>query len=69
MWNQFSRIRKVQTTVPCKKCTAPLSIERSCHEVHMSCPQCGEKAPLREYIAQADEAMESFLEQVYCDRM
>ena len=61
MWGSFSRARKVQTTVCCKHCGTPLFIERTCHEVHMF--------PLSEYIALADEAMEEFLNSVYCDRM
>jgi len=35
----------------------------------MFCPTCGKRFPVSEYIAQADEAMEGFLDQVYCDRM
>ena len=42
MWGSFSRARKVQTTVCCKHCGMPLFIERSCHEVHMFCPQVWE---------------------------
>ena len=69
MWDSFSRVRKVRTTVCCKQCGTPLFIERSCHEVHMSCPACEKRFPLAEYIALADEAMEAFLGSVYCDRM
>ena len=69
MRGSFSRARKVQTTVRCKHCGTPLFIERSCHEVHMFCPKCGKAFPLSEYIALADEAMEEFLNSVYCDRM
>ncbi len=69
MWGNVSRVRKVQTTVVCKHCGTPLFIERSCREVHMFCPTCGKRFPVAEYIAQADEAMENFLDQVYCDRM
>lgn len=69
MWNTFSRARKVQTTVRCKHCNTPVFIERSCHEVHIFCPTCKKNFSLSEYIAHADEAMEHFLEGVYCDRM
>lgn len=69
MWSSFSSARKVRTTVCCRHCQTPLFIERTCHEVHMFCPECGKRFPLSEYISLADEAMERFLEQVYCDRM
>ena len=69
MWNTVSRARKVETTVPCRQCGTPLFIERTCHEVHMFCPHCGKILPLSDYIAVADEAMETFLSGVYCDRM
>ena len=73
MWGSFSRARKVQTTVRCKHCGTPLFIERSCHEVHMFCPKCGKAFPLSDQspvpCITADEAMEEFLNSVYCDRM
>lgn len=69
MWNSFSRARKAQTTLPCRECKAQVVIERSCHEVHLVCPSCGRTYPVQQYIQEADEAMETFLEQVYCDRM
>uniref|UniRef100_UPI003A93EE9C dual CXXC motif small (seleno)protein n=1 Tax=Desulfovibrio porci TaxID=2605782 RepID=UPI003A93EE9C len=53
----------------CPRCGARLHIGRSCHEVHMYCPACKAQFPLNEYISQADEAMERFLENVYCDRV
>ncbi len=69
MWNSFSRVRKIQTTLPCRECRTPVLVERSCHEVHVVCPACGKMYSVQEYIREADEAMETFLEQVYCDRM
>ena len=69
MWNSFSRSRKAQTTLPCRECGKPVIIERSCHEAHLTCPACGKSYPIQEYIREADEAMEDFLNHVYCDRM
>lgn len=61
--------RQAQTTLACPKCGAPLFIERSCREVAMRCHACGLCAPLKDFIGVADEAMERFLENVYCDRI
>ncbi|MBD5646582.1 MAG: hypothetical protein HDQ89_02815 [Desulfovibrio sp.] len=61
--------RQAQTTLPCPSCGAPLTIERSCREVRMRCPGCGKSFPLKDFIGNADEAMEQFLENVYCDRI
>lgn len=61
--------RKAETTVPCPSCGAPLCIERSCHEVRMRCADCRKCFPLRDFIGRADDAMERFLENVYCDRI
>jgi hypothetical protein len=35
----------------------------------MHCPACKAQFPLQDYIRQADEAMEHFLENVYCNRI
>ena len=56
-------------TVECPTCGAPLHIARTCHEVYMHCPACKAQFPLQDYIRQADEAMEHFLENVYCNRI
>ncbi len=61
--------RSAQTTLPCPNCQEKLEIARTCHEVYMRCKQCGRKYPLQEFIAKADEAMEAFLENVYCNRI
>ncbi len=61
--------RDAETSLPCPACGAPLHIERSCHEVRMRCPACGTQFPLNDFIGTADDAMERFLENVYCDRI
>lgn len=61
--------RDAETSLPCPACGAPLHIERSCHEVRMRCPACGAQFPLKDFIGNADDAMERFLENVYCDRI
>lgn len=61
--------REAETTLPCPRCGTPLHIGRSCREVRMRCPACGYNAPLKDFIGNADEAMERFLENVYCDRI
>ena len=65
----FFASRDVKTTLACPACGAPLHIARTCHEVHMHCPACKAQFPLQDYIRQADEAMEHFLENVYCNRI
>lgn len=65
----FFAARDAETTLVCPHCGAQLHIGRSCHEVYMHCPTCKARFPLKEYISQADEAMEHFLENVYCDRV
>ncbi|MBQ7617460.1 MAG: hypothetical protein IJS50_01165 [Desulfovibrio sp.] len=61
--------RDAETTLPCPTCQSKLHIARSCHEVFMLCPKCKKHLPLAHFIAQADEAMENFLENVYCNRI
>ncbi|MBQ7738361.1 MAG: hypothetical protein IJT59_01720 [Desulfovibrionaceae bacterium] len=65
----FFAARSAQTTLLCPKCQEKLEIARTCHEVFMRCKKCGQTYPLQDYIGQADEAMERFLENVYCDRI
>ncbi|MBQ7738650.1 MAG: hypothetical protein IJT59_03220 [Desulfovibrionaceae bacterium] len=65
----FFAARSAKTTLKCPQCQEKLDIARTCHEVFMRCNQCKRKYPLEQYIGQADEAMESFLENVYCDRI
>lgn len=61
--------REAKTTVKCPKCGHSLDITRSCREVRLNCPECGASYPLKDFIKQADKAMEDFLENVYCDRI
>ena len=65
----FGAPRQAKTTLPCPQCGQVLEIARTCHEVFMRCPACGKVYPLKDFIAQADEAMEAFLEQTYMDRI
>ena len=65
----FFAPRDVKTTLVCPTFGAPLHIARTCHEVYMHCPACKAQFPLQDYIRQADEAMEHFLENVYCNRI
>lgn len=61
--------RAANTTLKCPNCNHNLDITRSCKEVHMHCPACKKDYPLDKFIAQADDAMEKFLENVYFDRI
>lgn len=61
--------RDAETTLVCPDCGQKLHIGRTCHEVFMHCPACKKKFTLREFIGKADQAMENFLENVYCDRI
>lgn len=61
--------RDKETTLSCPHCGGKLHICRSCHEVFMQCPACKRRYPIKDYIANADGAMEDFLENVYCDRI
>lgn len=60
-------MRKPALSAPARGpiCTLPCT----CHEVYMHCPACQARFALQEYISQADDAMEHFLENVYCDRV
>lgn len=61
--------RDAETSLKCRQCGALLHIARTCHEVYMHCPACHARHDLKEFISQADAAMEKFLENVYCNRM
>ena len=61
--------RDAETSLVCPRCGAHLHIAHTCHEVYMHCPACQARFALQEYISQADDAMEHFLENVYCDRV
>ncbi|MBR3663678.1 MAG: hypothetical protein IKN64_03380 [Desulfovibrio sp.] len=65
----YSAPRDCPTTLLCPHCQTPLHIARSCHEVFMRCPDCEKRFPLKDFISQADAAMEEFMENVYCDRI
>ena len=65
----FFAARDAETTLACPRCGARLHNARTCHEAYMRCPACKAQFPLNDYISQADEVMERFLENVYCDRI
>ena len=68
MWGGYSWARRAQTTIPCKKCQKPLVVERSCQSVALVCEHCGARGTLNEYIDKMDDALEEFMEGVFCDR-
>lgn len=61
--------RKAETTLQCPNCGAFMNIERSCNEAYMACPKCKRVYPLADFIVNADESMEKFLENLYFDRI
>ncbi len=61
--------RSVQTTIPCDKCQKPLTAQRGWREVMLRCTACGASFPVSQFSQRMDEALEDFLESVYCDRM
>lgn len=61
--------RDAETTLSCPDCGARMHIRRSCLEAHLACPACKKEYPLKDYIGQADAAMEKFLENLYIDRI
>lgn len=71
MWTHsaFGRSRQQITTMPCKDCGKPVTAHRYCREVRIECPDCGAAFSLEQYVPQMDQALEDFLENVYCDRM
>ncbi|GFM34246.1 hypothetical protein LN040_04100 [Desulfovibrio subterraneus] len=69
MWGSSRWARSAQTTIPCKHCGNPLTVVRSCQVVYMQCEHCKKKGELNDYIAQMDDALEEFMEGVYCDRV
>lgn len=60
---------EAKTTLSCPRCGGKMDIVRACHEAHMHCPSCGGNFPLKNFIEQADEAMEAFLDTCYLDRL
>jgi len=69
MWGSYSWKRSAETTIPCKECNKPLTVKRSCQHVYMECSHCGKKSDISEYLRQMDDALEAFMEGVYCDRV
>ncbi|MDE5832936.1 MAG: hypothetical protein K2H64_08130 [Desulfovibrio sp.] len=65
----YFALREKETSIKCPKCGKTLKIVRSCREVKMRCDACGSSWPLSEFINQADEAMEEFIQNVYIDRI
>ncbi len=65
----FSAPRQARTTLACPDCGSDLDIRRTCHEASMFCTACGRLHPLAPFIPLMDAAMESFLEQLFVDRV
>ncbi|QJT08267.1 dual CXXC motif small (seleno)protein [Oceanidesulfovibrio marinus] len=65
----FSSRRTVTTTIPCKHCGTPLVAHRGCREVTLRCEKCRKSYDIKEYIHLMDDALESFLDQAFCDRI
>ena len=65
----FSAARQARTTLPCPDCGQALDIRRTCHEAYMQCSACRKEFPLTPFIPRMDEAMETFLEQLFVDRV
>ncbi len=69
MWGSYRWGRSAQTTIPCKHCGKPLTAMRSCQQVYMQCEHCNKRGELNDYIPQMDDALEAFMEGVFCDRV
>lgn len=65
----FSSSRTAHTTIPCKQCDTPLIAQRGCREVRLYCETCRKNYDLKEYVHLMDEALETFLDQAFCDRI
>lgn len=65
----FSAPRAAQTTLACPRCEGALDIRRSCHEAYMYCPACRQQLALTPFIPHMDDIMETFLEQLFTDRV
>lgn len=61
--------RSAQTSIKCHDCQHPLTVQRACQQVSLYCKKCNKTFPLQEYIAEMDDTLESFMENVYCDRI
>lgn len=61
--------REAKTTIPCGVCEKQLVARRSCHEAYLHCEHCRRDFAVKDYIKDMDEALESFLEAINCDRV
>lgn len=61
--------RSAQTSIKCHVCQHPLIVQRACRQVSLHCEKCGKDFPLQQYIPEMDDALEQFMENVYCDRV
>lgn len=70
MWNQAVTSRAPRpTTLPCRHCDGRVEARRTCFQVYLQCPNCGASFPVEEYVHSMDEALEDYLENVYCNRI
>lgn len=65
----FSAARQARTSLHCPDCGQALDIRRTCHEAYMQCSACHREFPLAPFIPHMDDVMESFLEQLFADRV
>lgn len=65
----FSATRQARTTLACPGCGHSLDIRRTCHEAYMQCSACNSEFPVAPFIPQMDDVMETFLEQLFADRV
>lgn len=65
----FASSRVAPTTIPCKQCGKPLVAHRGCREVTLRCDTCRKSYDIKEYVHLMDDALESFLDQAFCDRI
>lgn len=68
LWGQTSS-RHAQTTIKCHSCQHPLTAYRACQEVVLQCSGCGQTFPFSEYVQEMDDALERFMEGVFCNRI
>lgn len=70
MWKSpFSASRECRTETPCPACGAGLIARRGCREVRLHCESCTKIYAPEDVAPVMDEALEDFLENVFCDRM
>ncbi len=61
--------RSAETGLDCPVCKAKLRVERQCRSARLVCPHCAKTYDIREFIAEGDEKLETFLDSVYLDRI